>query len=116
MSKKNILIYGATGSIGDSTLNLIRNNKKLFNVVGLTCNNNVGKLINIANEFECKNLGIYDESQVSKYSELKNFNIYFGLSNFHKLVTVNVDIIIFAISGSSPFHLLFSLSYLLLFL
>tara|TARA_S200000501_G_C20746480_1_gene709739 strand:- start:11 stop:1174 length:1164 start_codon:yes stop_codon:yes gene_type:complete len=110
MSKKNILIYGATGSIGDSTLNLIRNNKKLFNVVGLTCNNNVGKLINIANEFECKNLGIYDESQVSKYSELKNFNIYFGLSNFHKLVTVNVDIIIFAISGSSPFHLLMDLA------
>ena len=35
MFKKNILIYGATGSIGDSVLNLIRNNKQHFNVVGV---------------------------------------------------------------------------------
>ena len=31
MFKKNILIYGATGSIGESTLNLIRDNKEKIN-------------------------------------------------------------------------------------
>ena len=30
MFKKNVLIYGATGSIGGSTLNLIRKNKSFF--------------------------------------------------------------------------------------
>ena len=43
MLKKNILIYGATGSIGESTLNLIRNNREKFNVVGLTCNEEYSK-------------------------------------------------------------------------
>ena len=56
--KKNILIYGATGSIGDSTLNLIRNNKNKFNIVGLTCNENVNKVIKLADEFNCTNIGI----------------------------------------------------------
>ena len=45
MLKKNILIYGATGSIGESTLNLIRDNKEKFNIVGLTCNENIHKAI-----------------------------------------------------------------------
>ena len=58
MYKKNIVIYGATGSIGESTLNLIRNNRENFNVIGITCNENISRIIEIANEFDCKNIGI----------------------------------------------------------
>ena len=52
MHKKNIVIYGATGSIGESTLNLIRNNRENFNVIGITCNKNISRIIEIANEFD----------------------------------------------------------------
>ena len=41
MNKKNILIYGATGSIGDSVLSLIRENRDQFNVIGMTCDKKV---------------------------------------------------------------------------
>ena len=58
MHKKNIVIFGATGSIGEFTLNLIRSNKQNFNVVGITCYDNISKVVQIANEFDCKNIGI----------------------------------------------------------
>ena len=112
MLKKNILIYGATGSIGDSTLNLIRDNREKFNVVGLTCNDNIQKIIDIADEFNCKNIGIGNiEIAHKSKSELKRFRIYEGTEEFYSLVTEsNVDIIIFAISGTSPLNLLMQLA------
>ena len=58
MKKINLVIYGATGSIGGSVLSIVRCNKKKFNVQGVTCNKNYNKLIKIAEEFDVKKLGI----------------------------------------------------------
>ena len=41
--KKKIAILGSTGSIGKSTLEVIKKNKKNFNVVLLSANNNYKK-------------------------------------------------------------------------
>ena len=109
MSKKNVLIYGATGSIGDSVLNLIRNNRDQFNVVGVTCNSNIDKLLNIAYEFECNNLGINNEKKISSYPKLQDYIVHVGLDEFSKLMGNYVDIVIFAIAGSSPLNLLIDL-------
>ncbi len=109
MSKKNVLIYGATGSIGDSVLNLIRNNREHFNVVGLTCNSNITKLLNIAHEFECNNLGINTEKKITCNPKLQDYTVHVGLDEFSKLMSNNVDIVIFAIAGSSPLKLLIDL-------
>ena len=43
--KKKIAILGSTGSIGKSTLEVIKKDKKNFNVVYLSANNNYKKLI-----------------------------------------------------------------------
>ena len=110
MFRKNILIYGATGSIGKSVLNLIRNNKEQFNVVGITCNSNIDKLLDIAHEFECNNLGINNEKIIKNNPKLKDYTVHVGLDEFFKLMNSNVDIIIFAIAGSSPLNLLLDLS------
>ena len=112
MLKKNILIYGATGSIGESTLNLIRNNREKFNVVGLTCNENIHKAIEIANEFNCKNIGIGNKKIISKYrNDLIKYSVHEGIREFYSLVDTNqVDIIIFAISGTSALELLMQLA------
>ena len=80
MHKKNIVIYGATGSIGESTLELIRNNRKNFNVIGLTCNENISKIIKIANEFSCKNIGIANKELIAQNKTLlKNYTIFEGI-------------------------------------
>ena len=112
MHKKNIVIYGATGSIGESTLNLIRNNRENFNVIGITCNENISRIIEIANEFDCKNIGIANkELIVQNKALLKNYTTFGGIDEFQNMISdYPVDIIIFAISGSTPLQLLMEIS------
>lgn len=55
MKKKRVLILGCTGSIGRSTLNIVKSNLDKFDVVGLSAYNNNTDLQNIANSFNCKN-------------------------------------------------------------
>ena len=59
--KKKIVILGSTGSIGRSTLEVIRKDKKNFDVVLITANNNFTKLIHQAKEFKVKNVLIKNE-------------------------------------------------------
>ena len=58
--KKRIAILGSTGSIGKNTLDIIRKDKKNFNIVLLTANKDYKKLIKQALEFNVKNILIYD--------------------------------------------------------
>ncbi len=53
MSLKKILVLGATGSIGTSTLDIIRNEKDRFVCCGLSANSNLEKLTSLAKEFNC---------------------------------------------------------------
>ena len=54
--KRKIAILGSTGSIGKSTLDIIRKDKKNFEIVFLSANNNYKKLIQQAKEFKVKNI------------------------------------------------------------
>ena len=54
--KKKIAILGSTGSIGKSTLEVIKRDKRNFDVVLLTANNNYKKLIQQAKEFKARNV------------------------------------------------------------
>ena len=40
---KNILLLGATGSIGDSVLSVIKQNKQKLNLFGIALNSNISK-------------------------------------------------------------------------
>ncbi len=50
---KKVLVLGCTGSIGTSTLNIIRNEPHKFRVVGLSANSNRESLDFLKNEFDC---------------------------------------------------------------
>jgi len=41
---KKVAIFGSTGSIGESTLNVVRENKDLFDIVTLVAGKNINKL------------------------------------------------------------------------
>lgn len=51
---KDILVLGATGSIGKSTLDLARRHKDRFRVVGLQAHSQKEKLDSLAAEFHCR--------------------------------------------------------------
>ena len=51
---RSISIFGATGSIGDSTLDLIRGDRANWNVVALSANCSAEKLAALAKEFDAE--------------------------------------------------------------
>ena len=63
---KNIIVLGATGSIGDSVLSVIKQNKNKLNLLGITFNSNISKAKDIINEFKLKN--VYSESDENQKS------------------------------------------------
>ena len=98
MKKINLIIYGATGSIGKSVLSIVRSNKERFNVQGITCNNNYKKLIKIAKEFNVKKLGINRQIK-NTVKDINKFSIYEDISSFSKIYDSKTDVIVFAIPG-----------------
>ena len=64
--KKKIAILGSTGSIGTSTLEVIKKDKKNFDVVLLSANNNYKKLIQQARKFKAKNVLINNQYFMKK--------------------------------------------------
>ena len=81
--KKKIAILGSTGSIGKSTLGVIRKDKKNFDVVLLTANNNYRKLIQQAKEFKARNVII------------NNNNFYLKVRNSLKKIKPKFFLVIF---------------------
>ena len=61
--KKKIVILGSTGSIGITTLKIIKMNKKNFEINLLTTNTNASKLYNQATEFKVNNVIITNDKK-----------------------------------------------------
>jgi 1-deoxy-D-xylulose-5-phosphate reductoisomerase len=59
---RSITILGATGSVGASTLDLVRRNREQWRVEALTANCNVAELAALAREFEARLAVVADES------------------------------------------------------
>ena len=100
---KKIIILGSTGSIGQSTLDVIKNNKK-FRVLVLTSNNNIKILYKQAVRYRVKNVIIENYNSYIKYKDLfkkKKINLHLGISFLKKIVKKKVDYCINSISGIS---------------
>lgn len=66
---RTISILGATGSIGASTLDLIRRNRDAWRVVALTANGNAAELARLAREFGVEMAVVADETRLSELRE-----------------------------------------------
>ena len=100
---KKIIIFGSTGSIGTSLLNIIKKDKKNFNIELISANKNYKKLIKQAKYFNVKNLIITDQSSFLKAKMIiknKNINIYNNFTSFKKIFkNKKVDYTMSAITG-----------------
>ncbi|MDF1750882.1 MAG: 1-deoxy-D-xylulose-5-phosphate reductoisomerase [Alphaproteobacteria bacterium] len=68
-AKRRVTILGATGSVGQSTLDLIRRSPEQFDIYGLSANRSVDALARDAKAFGAKVAAIADESL---YADLKD--------------------------------------------
>jgi 1-deoxy-D-xylulose-5-phosphate reductoisomerase len=65
---RRLSLFGATGSVGQSTLDLVRRDGEAWRVSVLTANSDVGELVRLALEFRPELVVIADEA---RYGELK---------------------------------------------
>ena len=76
---KRIAIFGSTGSIGESTLNIIRENPKKFRAVTLVAGRNIEKLIEQIKEFSPDNVYITAEENAKRLKDIfPSLNVYCG--------------------------------------
>ena len=104
---KKIAIFGSTGSIGESTLQIIRENPDLFEVVTLVAGKNIKKLIEQIKEFKPKNVYIISKENAEILREtFKNINIFCGdegMEEISKLTDFDISIsALVGIAGLKP--------------
>ena len=99
---RKIAILGSTGSIGKSTLEILANEKKNFNIVLLTCNKNYKILFKQAKIFNVKNLIITDLN-IYKFiinsKKYRNYNVYNDFECFKKIFKKKIDYVMSSIVG-----------------
>ena len=101
MVKKRVSIFGSTGSIGTSTLNIVRNNPDLFEVVTLVAGKNIERLIEQIKEFRPKHVYITDESNSKILKEMfSELDIYYGEQGMREIsLLTDADISVSALVG-----------------
>tara|TARA_B000000557_G_scaffold142635_1_gene115807 strand:- start:3277 stop:4455 length:1179 start_codon:yes stop_codon:yes gene_type:complete len=101
-NKKKILILGSTGSIGKSSLNVIKRYQNKLKILCLSSNKNYKKLYKQSQLFNVKNLIIDDYlsfSKARKFFKNKKINIFNNLSDYLKKNKSKFDLVIVGISG-----------------
>jgi 1-deoxy-D-xylulose-5-phosphate reductoisomerase len=68
-SVRAVTVLGATGSIGDSTMDLLRGARDRYRVEALTANGNVQALAKLAREFDARFAAVADPARLSELKE-----------------------------------------------
>ena len=100
--KKKIAILGSTGSIGKSTVNIIKKDKHNFEIVLLTTHKNVNELINQINKLDVKNVIITDKKSFDDFknkNKVKKLKIFNNYKNLNKIIKKKLDYSMSSISG-----------------
>ena len=83
--KKKIVILGSTGSIGKNLVNILKKDKKNFDVCLLSANKNIIEILKQIKIFNVKNIVVTNYQkflQIKKILNKKNINIF---NNFHSI-------------------------------
>ena len=100
--KKKIAILGSTGSIGKSTLEVIRKDKKNFNIILLSANNNYKKLVEQAKQFKVKNVLIKNHKfylKVKNSLKKTKTKVYSGDISIKRIISKKLDYTMSAVVG-----------------
>ena len=99
---KNIVLLGATGSIGDNVLSVIEQNKDSLNLYGIALNSNISKANQIINEHSPMFVYIEEANEILLEKSISegSLSVLNGKAELEELLNdSNVDVIISAISG-----------------
>src|SRR6201991_3181707 len=68
-AQRTVTVLGATGSIGDSTMDLLRGAPDRYRVEALTGNSNIEGLAKLAREFNARFVAVADPARLGELKE-----------------------------------------------
>lgn len=108
MKPKNIVILGSTGSIGEQTLEVVREHPDEFNVLALSCNSSWDKMAGQVEEFRPRYALVGDESCVKNLKERlsgTDTEVLGGYEELMELATLSeADVILNSLVGYAGFE------------
>lgn len=102
---KGVSILGATGSIGEQTLDVLRKSREDFKLMGVTANSSIDKMEKIIEEFNPKYVAMMDEDSAIKIKEFCLLNgykakVYSKMDGLIKVATLDeIDIVVTSVVG-----------------
>ena len=104
--KKKIAILGSTGSIGKTLIDIIKQDRKNFEIVLLSAEGNHKELLKQAKLFKVKNIIINNKKSFQKIKDnktIKNIKIYNDFNDLNKIFNNKIFYTMSAISGIQGF-------------
>ena len=100
---KKVAILGSTGSIGKTLINILKKDKKKYNVLLLTVNKNINVLLKQIKIFKVKNIIVSDLDKFNKIRIIlknKKINIYNNFNSINRILkNKKIDYTMSSISG-----------------
>ena len=108
LQKKKLVILGATGSIGTSTLHVLRTHPEAFELVGIAAYSKAEKLRQIADEFAVPHVCLINEQAghaAAKENTFAGPSLYVGAEGLTQLATLpEADLVLVATVGTVSLH------------
>lgn len=101
---QTLTILGATGSIGLSTLDVVRQHPDKYKIIALTAHKSVEQMAKLCEEFQPQFVVMVDENAAEQLSQKisKNINVLSGKENLNKVASLpNVTTVMAAIVGAA---------------
>ncbi|HTB62743.1 MAG TPA: 1-deoxy-D-xylulose-5-phosphate reductoisomerase [Opitutales bacterium] len=102
--KKRLVLLGATGSIGDSTLQVVRKHPDKLEIVAIAAHKNCAKLDAIAREFNIRHVGVFDEAaakSAKKENLFQGRTVHVGPAGLEELACLPTgDMVVAAVVGT----------------
>lgn len=103
--KRTVAILGVTGSIGRQTIDVIEKDRDSFELVLITCNKDIKSLIEIADKWNIKTIGLH--SNINKTEKSLDREVLLGnkgISNW--ICERKIDTLVLCASGIEAFEIL----------
>jgi 1-deoxy-D-xylulose-5-phosphate reductoisomerase len=103
MKRKRVVILGATGSIGESSLKVARDIPERMEIVGLAANSNAEKLAAAANKVRPESVCLVDKTKINILRKALAYQpqIFAGEEGLREIaVLTNADMVLVAIVGT----------------
>ena len=100
---KKVVILGSTGSIGKTLINILKKDKKKYDILLLTANKNINVLLKQIKIFKVKNIIVSDLDKFNKIRIIlknKKINIYNNFNSINRILkNKKIDYTMSSISG-----------------